>query len=119
MTTWRLLLDADRSAPRQARRAVRGWIQTIPCDEDTKDDVLLVVNELVASAAVAGSSQILLVATFSPGWLRVETFDDQHRPPGGTGVEDELSRTIVTAATDGWGWSNIGTGTHMWSEKLW
>lgn len=90
----------------------------LDCSDDAAEDAVLVMAELVANASAGGSSRAHVAVSFDEARLRIECHDDVHRPGSSSGLDDDLSRAIVSAATDGWGWSDDGRGTFVWTEML-
>ncbi len=117
----RLALKRSAGAPREARHAVRDWLSTVACPERVREDMLLVVSELVTNAVVHAQSDPVVVGMFDDGRLRLEVHDDDRSPPivtpaagphGGFGIR------LVAALSDAWGWAPTESGKRVWIETL-
>ncbi|MER8185076.1 ATP-binding protein [Kitasatospora sp. NPDC094015] len=121
------LLGLDRQVARGrefARRALAdwyGWTDEDPGCGPAGEDVLLLVSELLANAAMhaGGTRELILRAT--PAVLRVEVVDGTttvprprtpHRPglPGGHGLH------VVERLSDRWGADPGAAGKTVWLE---
>ena len=118
MSTWELEVSTDAAAQGRARRQLRAWLADLSCSEESTEDAVLVMAELVANASSGGASRARVAVSFDSARLRIECCDDVRRPGNSTGLEDDLARAIVSAATDGWGWRDHGAGTCVWTEML-
>ena len=119
LTPFELRLDLSPHAPSVARHAVADWLGSVPCDQATIEEIVLVVSELVTNAVVHARSAPLITAVFDDGRLRLEVHDDSLEPPtirppvdGGFGLH------LVSRLTDGWGWVPTPTGKQVWVETL-
>jgi len=119
--TLTLSLEPTPRAPGMARQALRDWLRIVDCSDQTKQDVVLVVSELVTNAVVHAQSPPEVVATFDEGRLRLEVHDRDRNPPavrseggyiGGYGLR------LVDRLTDGWGWEPTPAGKRIWVETL-
>jgi anti-sigma regulatory factor (Ser/Thr protein kinase) len=45
-----------------ARREVRAWLEALPVDPDTRDDVLLVLSELVTNGVLHNGGEVIAVS---------------------------------------------------------
>jgi anti-sigma regulatory factor (Ser/Thr protein kinase) len=115
--------QAGRSvaAPRLARRALREWLETVPCPDTVAGDAQLVVSELTTNTVVHTTSAPTIEASYDDGRLRIEVHDQDRSPPhirhqlstdGGWGLR------LVAAVTDGWGWTPTTAGKQVWVEIL-
>lgn len=118
--TVRVMLSADRSSARDARRAVSDTLSTWGW-EDLADDAVLLVSELVTNALLHAHSGIELVIVGQGERLRVEVHDEgvgqptvrHFSPTSGTGRGLQLVGTLSSA----WGVeSNAGGGKAVWFE---
>ncbi|MER8186385.1 ATP-binding protein [Kitasatospora sp. NPDC094015] len=101
------------------REALADWGRT---DPEEVEDLLLLVNELVANALLhAGGAQRLTLHATAGGRLRIEVADGlrtppvmsrPHRPgqPGGHGMH------IVQRLADAWGVAEHDSGKTVWAE---
>ncbi len=120
--TLRLTLDPSLSAPSQARDALAAWLDGINADVDMRDDLVLVISELVTNAVVHAGSAAEVLASFDDGRIRLEVHD-RHRAPPIERVDGDVGRggwglRLVGAVTDGWGWSPTVSGKMVWTETL-
>lgn len=111
-----LQLDHDASAARTARRAVRDVLTRHAAE--TRDQAVLLADELVTNALVHGQGRIGLRVEDSAGWIRVQVSDlGPARPivqlPG---ADDEHGRglVIVDALATAWGVEETPTGKSVW-----
>lgn len=118
---FRVQLDCDPRAPRQARQAISDWLKAVNCSSDRRHDFLLMISELVTNAVVHARSAPQLAASVRGGRFRVEVYDDDRRPPvvrlpgnavdgGGSGLR------IVAGLSERWGWEPTATGKCVWAE---
>jgi anti-sigma regulatory factor (Ser/Thr protein kinase) len=125
LRTWRLDLDSDVHTARTARHSARSWLSIVDCREETKTDIIIVVSELVAHAAI-DSTRISLTIVFDDGRLRVDVHAQHHqtdtvtrgRPLAHDAPGETLTDRVVAAATDAWGRTRTPHGTHTWAEIL-
>jgi anti-sigma regulatory factor (Ser/Thr protein kinase) len=116
-----LTLDRRCRPSRDARGAFKDWLDTVPCPDQTREDALLVLSELVTNAVVHAHSDPVVAAMFDDGRLRIEVHDrDQSRPhiTSSTGSDGGFGLRIVAAATDAWGSQITASGKHVWAEML-
>lgn len=121
--TLRLSLEPSLSAPRQAREALRQWLEQSSCDVDQRGDLLLVISELVTNAVVHTGLQFEVLASFDDGRIRLEVHDLHQvlpieRAAGDRVGQDGWGLRLVGAVTDGWGWNQTPTGKVVWTETL-
>jgi anti-sigma regulatory factor (Ser/Thr protein kinase) len=118
-----LVLTADVRAPRAAREAVGNWL-TGQVGVLVRDDVLLVISELVTNsvqhAGTAPSDVIRVHVRAWNGRLHVAVEDagrkgDVARRPAGPGLAGGLGLNIVDQLTLRWGVSRR-RGTRVWAE---
>ena len=117
----RLALKRSAGAPREARHALRDCLATVACPEQLREDMLLVVSELVTNAVVHGRSDPIVVAMFDDGRLRIEVHDDDRSPPTVTpssGPDGGFGIRLVAALSDAWGWAHTESGKRVWVEAL-
>jgi hypothetical protein len=126
MRTWRLDLDSDAHAPRLARHSVRGWLEVVPCSDDTKVDVSIVVSELVTHAVTSGASSVSIRTVFDDGRLRIDVHAPHDAADAGSVAGGQVQRStsqllsdrMIEAATDAWGRTRTPDETHTWAEIL-
>ena len=117
----RLVLKRSAGAPREARHALRDFLATVACPEQLRDDMLLVVSELVTNAVVHARSDPVVVGTFDEGRLRIEVHDDDRSPPIVTpaaGPDGGFGIRLVAELSDAWGWAPTESGKRVWIETL-
>jgi anti-sigma regulatory factor (Ser/Thr protein kinase) len=114
----RLDLDATTRAPALARAEVTSWLDEHGLTSD-RDDVIVVLSELVTNAVVHTTRPPTLLAVARDGHVRVEVHDEDGRGPeiaevagssGGFGLR------LVAKLSDRWGWSPTSTGKVVWAE---
>ena len=125
MNTWRLDLDGDAQAPRFARNSARSWLDVIPCQDDTKVDIIIVVSEFVTEAVNAGAAHVSIGLLFDDGRLRVEVQARQADTRKAVGVEQAetmsdrlLADHIANTATDIWRRTTALGHVDLWAEVL-
>ena len=112
-------LERSPQAPGVARNAVADWLRRVPCEQETVDEVILVVSELVTNAVVHAGSAPLIMADFDDGRLRLEVHDDSAEPPRMRPPHhDGFGLHIVSRLADGWGWTPTDPGKRVWVEML-
>jgi anti-sigma regulatory factor (Ser/Thr protein kinase) len=117
----RLVLKRSAGAPREARHAMRDWLATVGCPEQLREDMLLVVSELVTNAVIHARSDPVVVAMFDDGRLRIEVHDEDRSPPivtSSPGSDGGFGIRLVAALSDGWGWAHTESGKRVWIETL-
>jgi anti-sigma regulatory factor (Ser/Thr protein kinase) len=117
----RLALKRSPGAPREARHALRDWLATVSCPDQLREDMLLVVSELVTNAVVHGRSDPIVVASFDDGRLRIEVHDEDRSPPivtSSSGPDGGFGIRLVEALSDAWGWGPTESGKRVWIETL-
>lgn len=116
-------LDSDPEAPSRVRHAVTAVLDGWGCDPDTREDLLLVVSELVTNAIVHGAAPIVVTMVQEPERIRVEVTDgatessphSNPRPP--TDAENGRGLSVVTRLAVAWGWrASPGRGKTVWAE---
>jgi anti-sigma regulatory factor (Ser/Thr protein kinase) len=114
--SWRLELDSDECAPRLVRHSLRSWLDLVACSDDAKDDLLLLVSELVTEAIEHEARTISLRGVFDDGRLRIDVHAVDAMP---TAVTDEsFTDRIGSQITDNFGRRADADGIHAWAEKL-
>ena len=68
-------LDGDPDAPSRGRHAVTAVLDGWGCETGTREDLLLVVSELVTNAVVHGAEPIVVTMVRAPERVRVEVTD--------------------------------------------
>ncbi|ATE54681.1 ATP-binding protein [Actinosynnema pretiosum] len=110
---------------RPALAEVRRWTGALlaDADEESADDVLLVVNELVANAYDHTTSPLALRVTTTPDHVRVEVEDgspDPPRPDLTAGLRQIGTRgrglLLIRQLTDRWGSAPHPGGKTVWAE---
>ena len=118
----RLALKRSAGAPREARHALRDLLSTVACPEQVREDMLLVVSELVTNAVVHAQSDPIVVGMFDDGRLRIEVHDDDRSPPIVTPVVGARMAASGYAwwrrSSDAWGWAPTESGKRVWVETL-
>ena len=116
-------LDGDPDAPSRGRHAATAVLDSWGCEPDTREDLLLVVSELVTNAVVHGAEPIRVTMVRSRGRVRIEVTDGaagasphgNPRPP--TTAETGRGLSVVTRLAVAWGWRAApGSGKTVWAE---
>jgi anti-sigma regulatory factor (Ser/Thr protein kinase) len=115
-------LDGDPDAPARGRHAATEVLDGWGCEADTREDLLLVVSELVTNAVVHGAEPIVVTMLLAPQRIRVEVTDGaaessphSNRPPADAETGRGLS--VVTRLAVAWGWrATPGSGKTVWAE---
>ena len=116
-------LDGDPDAPSRGRHAVTAVLDEWGCEPGTREDLLLVVSELVTNAVVHGAEPIRVTMVRAPERVRVEVTDGaaaasphgNPRPP--TDAETGRGLSVVTRLAVAWGWrASPGRGKTVWAE---
>jgi hypothetical protein len=116
------LLGHDRTAPAKARRAVESWADTQALTEDTLDDLLLVVNEIVTDAHQRTSGPVALqVETDGDAiTVRVSCVETAagaaSRQSRARPVRGRRRLLIVHAVCDAWGVRRRAGGRTVWAQ---
>ncbi|WP_042419839.1 ATP-binding SpoIIE family protein phosphatase [Streptacidiphilus anmyonensis] len=117
-TTWRL--PARRDAPARARALVSALLRQWGAADDTRDDVLLLVSELVANAVRFATGPVTVRVIRTGSGLLCEVGDTGNGRPrlGRGGLLDEGGRglRIVHRLTTRWGVRWTDTGKVVWAE---
>ena len=116
-------LDGDPDAPSRGRHAVTAVLDEWGCEPGAREDLLLVVSELVTNAVVHGAEPIRVTMVRAPERVRVEVTDGaaassphgNPRPP--TDAETGRGLSVVTRLAVAWGWrASPGRGKTVWAE---
>jgi anti-sigma regulatory factor (Ser/Thr protein kinase) len=116
-------LDGDPDAPSRGRHAALAVLDAWGCEPGTREDLLLVVSELVTNAVVHGAEPIRVTMVRAPERVRVEVTDGaaaasphgNPRPP--TDAETGRGLSVVTRLAVAWGWrASPGRGKTVWAE---
>jgi anti-sigma regulatory factor (Ser/Thr protein kinase) len=116
-------LDGDPDAPSRGRHAVTEVLDGWGCEPGTREDLLLVVSELVTNAVVHGAEPIVVTMVRAPERVRVEVTDgaDRASPHGNprppANAENGRGLAVVTRLAVAWGWrATPGSGKTVWAE---
>ena len=116
-------LDGDPDAPARGRHAVTAVLDEWGCEPGSREDLLLVVSELVTNAVVHGAEPIRVTMVCARQRVRVEVTDGacaasphgNPRPP--TDAETGRGLSVVTRLAVAWGWrASPGRGKTVWAE---
>ena len=116
-------LDGDKDAPARGRHAVTEVLDGWGCEPGTREDLLIVVSELVTNAVVHGAEPIVVTMVREPERVRVEVTDgatgssphNNPRPP--KDAENGRGLSVVTRLAVAWGWrATPGRGKTVWAE---
>lgn len=114
-------LVAAPITPTHARRALRCWLEQHGCPAQRRDEVLLVVTELVTNAVVHARSDVVLDASRRDGRVRVVVGDREPSPPTvrpTAGPDGGFGLLVVAALAEDWGWAVTATGKQVWVEFI-
>lgn len=115
-------LDADPDAPARGRHAVTEVLAGWGCAESVREDLLLVVSELVTNAVVHGAEPIVVTLMRAPERVRVEVTDglsdaSPHNNRAAPDAETGRGLSVVTRVACAWGWrASPGRGKTVWAE---
>ena len=116
-------LDGDRDAPSRGRHAVTEVLDGWGFESGTREDLLLVVSELVTNAVVHGVEPIVVTMVRADERVRVEVTDgaDRSSPQGNprppVDAENGRGLAVVTHLAVAWGWrATPGNGKTVWAE---
>ena len=115
-----LVLPASNEAPRVARREVDRWLLSRTVEETARNDVLLVVSELVTNAFEHTGSAPVLEVSYRDSDVRVTVRDrdEGHHPrlTAGGGVGGGFGLHIVARTARRWGWEPTVDGKSVWAD---
>ncbi len=111
---------AEAGAPRLVRRALASWLDDRGLPAAWRDDVSVVVSELVTNAVIHAPSAARVRASLDAHVLRLEVHDASAAPPaprqpGGTGPGGYGLRIVAGLSAD-WGWFATPSGKYVWTE---
>lgn len=115
-------LDGDPDAPSRGRHAVEGVLDDWGCVDPAREDLLLVVSELVTNAVLHGAEPIVVTLVREPERVRVEVTD---AAPDSSPYSSRVTResvagrglSVVTRLAAAWGWrADPGARKTVWAE---
>lgn len=116
-------LDGDPDAPSRGRHAVTEVLDAWGCPPDVREDLLLVVSELVTNAVVHGAEPIRVTMVRAEQRVRVEVTDGatesspRGNPRPSADAENGRGLSVVTRLAVAWGWrASPGRGKTVWAE---
>ncbi len=116
-------LDGDPDAPARARHAGTEVLDRWGCAPETREDLLLVLSELVTNAVVHGAEPIVVTMVRVPDRIRVEVTDGatesspHNNPRPSADAENGRGLSVVTRLAVAWGWrASPGRGKTVWAE---
>jgi anti-sigma regulatory factor (Ser/Thr protein kinase) len=115
-------LPADRSAASRARTAAREMLRLWHVTDETSDNILLIVSELVGNAVRhgAGGPRMTLDRNAREGCVRIEVADSSPRLPAleWAASDDESGRGlyIVGVLSKEWGAERVPDGKRVWAH---
>jgi anti-sigma regulatory factor (Ser/Thr protein kinase) len=116
-------LDGDADAPSRGRQAVTAVLDDWGCAPGTREDLLLVVSELVTNAVVHGAEPIVVTMVRAAERVRVEVTDGatesspHTNPRPAADAENGRGLSVVTRLAVAWGWrASPGNGKTVWAE---
>ena len=117
--TLELSLDPVLGSTSEARRATRRWLADSAMSDALRDDLLLVISELVTNAVVHARTPARLVVRFDGRRVVTEVFDaDARLPTPAVSVDGEGGRglVLVDRLSDRWGTELLADGKRVWAE---
>jgi len=115
-------LDSDPDAPARGRHALTEVLAGWGCAESTREDLLLVVSELVTNAVLHGAEPIVVTVMRAQERVRVEVTDglsdaSPHNNRAAPHAETGRGLSVVTRLACAWGWrATPGRGKTVWAE---
>ena len=116
-------LDGDPDAPSRGRQAATEVLDGWGCAPAVREDLLLVVSELVTNAVVHGAEPIVVTMVRAPERVRVEVTDGatesspHTNPRPRADAENGRGLSVVTRLALAWGWrATPGSGKTVWAE---
>ncbi len=115
-----LVLPAGPESPAVARRQARSLLTGWGCPEESVEDTLLIVSELVGNAVLhAGQAQSVVLVLY-PDRIRVEVADRSATRPARTGygpsAQTGRGLTLLDSLTLAWGVSAQAGGKVVWAD---
>jgi anti-sigma regulatory factor (Ser/Thr protein kinase) len=113
-------LTDDRQAPGTARRMVARHLHPLP--PVMRDDLTVMVSELVTNAVIHGRPEVLLHLFLTSGLVRVEVYDGGDPFPVARAESVPIDRTsgrglaIVDSMATRWG---VGAAAHVPGKSVW
>lgn len=123
--SWRREFLPDAGAVREARVELAEGLAAVGFSSDAIEDALLVLTELVGNAVRHARTHLTVSASYAEGFLRLEVFDLDTRPPALLGLDDDSTSGrglhIVAAIASDWGWGTARDpdgqpGKVVWAE---
>lgn len=115
-------LAASPDAPARGRHAVTRVLDGWGYAGSGREDLLLVVSELVTNAVVHGAEPIVVTVVRAPSRVRVEVTDaatdsSPHSSRVAQDAETGRGLSVVTRLAAAWGWrATPGRGKTVWAE---
>ncbi len=102
----------------RARRHVERWLDGVQVARESRQNVVLVVSELVANAVTHAVSAPTLSLGLDGDAVVVGVDDDDSTPPRRRrgGPEGGYGLGIVAQLAEHWGWTPTGRGKRVWAR---
>lgn len=120
---WRATFPPKLHSARRVRAGVGAALETAGIPRAVLDDVVAVVSEMAANAALHARTEFTVTAAVENGVLRVEVFDRDTRPPALLGFDADSTggrgMHVVAGIARGWGWRTAEDDGGVAGKVIW